>query len=175
MAIWNIDPDHSVAAFTVRHMLLCDVHGLLNSISGSIRFDPARPTEAMVEATLDVSKIHTGIAKRDEHLRSADFFDVAHFPTISFRSSRVETGGSGPVRVTGDLTIRGVTRPTTLEVRSAGPVKSPFGGETTMGFQATTTINRHDFGVSWNELMEGGAIVDSQVRITLNIEADLAE
>lgn len=176
MSQWIIDPDHSVAAFTVSHMMVCNVHGQFNKVSGSIRFDPAEPEESSVEATIDVTGIYTGIQKRDDHLRSPDFFDVANFPVITFTSTRVEQRGENRFTVIGNLTIRGITRQAVLEGEYRGPVKSPFGDETTIGFTASTTIDRTDFGVSWNEAMDGGGMVaGNRVAITLNVEADLIE
>ncbi|MCM2356670.1 MAG: YceI family protein [Geobacteraceae bacterium] len=174
MAQWTIDPDHSVAAFSVRHMMVCDVHGQFNKVSGSLSFDPAAPEISSVEATIEVASLYTGIQKRDDHLRSPDFFDVAGYPLMTFASSRVEGRGENRFTVIGSLTMRGVTRPVVLEAEYRGPVKSPFGDETTIGFTATTTIDRTDFGVSWNEMMEGGGlVVGNRVTITLDLEADL--
>jgi polyisoprenoid-binding protein YceI len=176
MAQWIIDPDHSVAAFVVRHFMVCDVHGQFNAVSGSISFDPAKPENASLEVAIEVAGVYTGIQKRDDHLRSPDFFDAATYPVMTFTSTRVEGGGGDRYTVTGNLTIRGVTRQVVLEAESRGPVISPFGGETTIGFTATTAIDRTDFGVSWNETMEGGGVVaGNRVAITLNVEADLAE
>ena len=176
MAQWAIDPDHSVAAFVVSHMMICDVHGQFNKVSGSIRFDPAEPEKASLEVTIGVAGVYTGIQKRDDHLRSPDFFDAAVYPVMTFTSTRVESRGKNRYTVTGDLTIRGVTRPVILEAEARGPVKSPFGDETTIGFTATTAIDRTEFGVSWNEMMEGGGVVaGNRVAITLNVEADMVE
>src|SRR6266487_6585643 len=159
MALWIIDPDHSVAAFNVRHMLICNVRGQFNKVSGSIRFDPAEPDNSSVEATIDVTGIYTGIQKRDDHLRSPDFFDAATYPVMTYTSSRVEGRGENRLTIIGNLTLRGVTRQVVLEAEFHGPVKSPFGDETTIGFSATTVINRTDFGVAWNEILEGGGVV----------------
>ncbi len=175
MANWNIDPDHSVAGFIVRHMMCANVRGQFNRLSGAISFDPADIPHASVAVSIEAASIYTGIAKRDEHLRSPDFFDVTTHPAITFRSNNAEARGETRFTVNGDLTIRGVTRPVVLEVEYAGPVKSPFGDETTIGFAATTRINRQEFGVSWNEAMEeGGLVAGNEVQITLDIEADLA-
>lgn len=175
MAKWIIDPDHSVAAFAVRHMMISDVHGQFNRISGVIHFDGSDMSHSSVEAEIDVSGIYTGIPKRDEHLRSPDFFDVARYPKILFRSSGVQNVKGNHFTVAGELTIRGITRPVNLDVEYSGPVKDPFeeSGEC-IGFSASATINRKDYGVAWNAEMEGGVIVGTMVRITLNLEADLA-
>jgi polyisoprenoid-binding protein YceI len=176
MAQWTIDPDHSVAAFVVSHFMVCDVHGQFNKVSGSISFDPAAPENASLEVTIEVAGVYTGIQKRDDHLRSPDFFDAAAYPVMTFTSTGVKGRGGDRYTVTGNLTIRGVTRQVVLEAESRGPVKSPFGGETTIGFTATTAIDRTDYGVSWNEIMEGGGVVAGKlVSITLNVEADMVE
>jgi polyisoprenoid-binding protein YceI len=171
---WTIDPDHSVAAFTVRHMMVCTVHGQFNKIAGSIRFDPAAPEQSSVEATIEVAGVYTGIRKRDDHLLSPDFFDAATYPVITYTSTRVEGSGENRLTVTGNLTIRGITRQVVLEAELHGPVTSPFGDETTIGFTASAAIDRTDFGVSWNELMEGGGVVaGTRIDICLDVEADL--
>ncbi len=139
-----------------------------------VYFDPADMAHASAEIEIDAGSIYTGIQKRDDHLRSADFFDAATYPKIVFRSARAETVGGTRFRLLGDLTIRGTTRPVTLDVEYAGPVKSPFGGEITYGFTARTKINREDYGVMWNEVLEGGGVmVGREVEITVNVEADL--
>src|SRR3990172_2258057 len=125
MSNWNIDPDHSVAAFAIRHMMISNVRGQFNSITGTINFDPANPGSATVKAVIAVSSLATGIRKRDEHLLSPDFFEVEKYPEIHFRSTGVEATGGNKGRVRGDLTIHGVTRPVVLEVEYSGPVKGP--------------------------------------------------
>ena len=174
MAKWIIDPDHSVAGFAVRHMMISNVRGQFNKISGVVLFDPPDLDHLSVEAEIDAEGIYTGIQKRDEHLRSPDFFDVTRYPKIVFKSTKAEAGGGNRCKVTGNLTIRDVTRPVTFEVEYSGPVKDPFDeGGTSIGFSASTEINREDFGVLWNAPMEGGVIVGKEVRITLDVEADL--
>lgn len=176
MSQWRIDPDHSVAAFSIRHMMICNVRGQFNKISGTITYDAERPETSSVEAAIEAASIYTGIAKRDEHLRSSDFFDAAACPAINFKSTKVEKSGEGRLRVFGDLTIRCVTRPVAFEAEISGPVKSPFGDETTIGFTASTSLDREEFGVSWNEAMEGGGfIVGKEVLVYLDVEADLVE
>jgi polyisoprenoid-binding protein YceI len=176
MSVWIIDSDHSVAAFAVRHLKVAYVRGQFNTIRGTIRFDPKDISQASAEATIEVPGLLTGIKKRDDHVLSTDFLEADAFPQITFRSTRVEYAGQNRARMTGDLTIRGTTKPISMEVGFSGPVKSPFGGEMTMGFSAAATIDRFDFGVTWNEIMEdGGFIVDKEVKITLDIEADLQE
>jgi polyisoprenoid-binding protein YceI len=171
---WVIDPDHSVAAFVVRHMMVANVRGQFNKLSGSLRFDPSNIAGSSVEVAIDAAGIYTGIQKRDNHLRSADFFDVANHPRIIFKSDKVEITGAKHFRITGDLTIRGITKTITLDVENSEPEKSPYGGETTIGFAATTKINREDFGLMWNEPLEsGGVLVGRAVQILIDVEADL--
>lgn len=176
MSRWTIDPDHSVAAFAVKHLKVANVRGQFNRITGSISFDPRDPGRTALEVAIDVTIMTTGIRKRDEHLLSPDFFDSAAHPLITFKSSKVELTGQNRGSIVGDLTIRGITRSVVMDAECAGPVRSPFGGEVTMGFFASATINRFDYNVSWNEIMEdGGFIVDKDVNITIDVEADLAE
>jgi len=174
MAKWIIDPDHSVAAFTVRHMMVSNVRGQFNKLSGTIQFDPADSAHSSVEAEIVVEGIWTGIQKRDEHLLSPDFFDVAKYPRIFFRSSGVEASAGNRFRIMGDLTIRGVTRRVTLEAEYFGPVKGTD-EETSVGFAASARISREDYGITWNvSLSDGGVVVGREIQITLDIEADLA-
>lgn len=174
MARWMIDPDHSVVAFSVKHMMITNVRGLFTKISGAIQFDPPEMSHVSVEVEIDVASLTTGIRKRDEHLFSPDFLDLERYPKIIFRSTGAEALGGNRCRVAGDLTIRGTTRAVTLEVEYFGPVTSPFGGETTIGFSATTSLNRYDYTVAWHEPMEKGEVAGENVEITLDIEADLA-
>lgn len=175
MATWNIDPDHTAASFSIRYLMISYVRGLFNRVRGTIRFDPKDPERASVEVTIDAAGVYTGIKKRDDHLRSADFFEVEKYPVMTFKSTAVSTKGGKGLTVNGDLTIRGVTRPVTLDVELAGPVTSPFGDDRTMGFLASTKLNQEDFGILWNEAMEGGRILATEVVITLDAQADLAE
>jgi polyisoprenoid-binding protein YceI len=175
MATWNIDPDHTAATFSIRYLMISYVRGLFNRVRGTITFDPNEPERSFVEVTIDASGVYTGIKKRDDHLRSSDFFEVEKYPSIAFRSTGVRKRGGNGLTVTGDLTIRGVTRQVTLEAEFAGPVTSPFGNDRTMGFFATTKLNQEDFGIFWNEAMEGGRILANEVTITLDAQADLAE
>jgi len=178
MAKWVIDPDHSVAAFSVRHLMIADVHGQFNMIGGAVSFDPDDQTAFTLDAVIDAAGIYTGIAKRDEHLRSPDFFDTATFPAIIFHSSVFEPSGSNKGKLTGQLTIRDITRGIILDAVISDPVKSPeeIGGETTIGISARTSVNREDFGMTWNvPLAGGGVMVGRNIAIILDIEADLAE
>lgn len=174
MKKWVIDPDHSVAAFSVRHMMVNNVRGHFNKVGGAIHFDPADAAKSSVEAEIDAAGICTGIKKRDEHLCSPDFFDVAKYPRIFFESVGVEITGSNRARITGDLTLHGITRPVTLDGAFFGPVTGTE-GETTMGFSAATRIDREDYGMTLNYPLEGGGfVIGREVEITLDIEADLA-
>jgi polyisoprenoid-binding protein YceI len=171
VATWTIDPTHSIAEFGVKHMLVSTVKGRFGTLSGTLQFDGRDLTTASVEATIDVASINTNEPQRDAHLRSADFFHVEEHPTIGFRSTGVQHIEGDEYRVRGDLTIRGVTRPVTLETTYEGQITDPY-GLTRTGFAAETTINRKDFGLSWNALLEtGGAVVGDKVKITLHIEA----
>ncbi|MBI4848012.1 MAG: YceI family protein [Nitrospirae bacterium] len=173
MSKWKIDPDHSVAAFKVRHMMGAYVHGQCNKLSGEVNFDPADISKTSVALEIDVAGIYTGIQKRDDHLRSEEFFDVNKYPKMTFKSSKAERTGFNACKVTGDLSIHGITRPVTIEVDFFGPVKSPF-GDTTMGLTGKVTINREDFGLTWNVPMDnGGLIAGKEVKISMNIETDL--
>lgn len=173
-ALWTIDPDHSMAAFAIRYLMISHVRGLFCGITGSLRFDPADVSRSSVEATIPAASLYTGIKKRDDHLRSADFFEVEKYPAITFRSTKVEVRSDSRFLISGDLALHGVTRPVTFEARFSGPVKSPFGGETTIGFTATAAIDREAFGITWNEKMEGGLLIGGEAQIALDVQADLA-
>lgn len=178
MAIWSIDPDHSVAAFNIRHLMIARVFGQFNRLSGTIHFDPDKKAGCSLELAIDVVGVHTGIVKRDEHLRSPDFFDAAAFPTITFRSTGFNDGTANKKKLSGQLTIHGITRTIILEAAFSGPVTSPveIGGEKTLGLSATTTLNREDFGMTWNVPLAGnGVMVGQEIDIRLEIEADLVE
>jgi polyisoprenoid-binding protein YceI len=175
MAKWTIDPDHTVAAFSVGHMMVARVRGQFNKVSGTISFDPPDMATLSVEVSIDAEGIWTGIQKRDMHLRSADFFDVQKFPAITFRSTGVVVTSLQGCRISGDLSMHGITLPVVLDAEYLGPVKSPF-GETSIGISASARVNREDFGIAWNEPIEnGGFMVGKEIRIELHVEADLAE
>ena len=167
---FEIDPVHSSAQFAVRHMMISNVRGEFEKVSGSVLFDANNLAASKVEATIDAASINTRNEKRDGHLKSAEFFDVANYPTLSFKSTKIEKKGDNYV-MTGDLTIHGVTKQTAFTVEGpARPVKDPKGIQHT-GASATTTINRKDFGLVWNKAMDsGGAVVGDEVRITLDVE-----
>ncbi len=174
MSRWIIDPDHSVGSFSIGHMMVAHVHGQLNKVTGTVHLDPGDMSTLSVEMEIEVSSIITGIPKRDDHLRSGDFFDIKTFPKITFRSTGTEITGFSSCKVRGELSIHGVSRSVQLDAVISGPVKSPF-GETCIGITAYTVLNREDFGMTWNEPMENkGFMVGKDVDISVNIEADLA-
>jgi polyisoprenoid-binding protein YceI len=174
MARWILDPDHSVAAFSVIHMMIAHVRGQFNKISGTIYYDPLNVNASSVELIIDVASIYTGIRKRDDHLRSSDFFDVDKCPTMSFKSSRIESTNDNLVQVTGDLSIHDRTRRITVPALLSGPVNDPFGDGSSMGFTASIIINREDYDITWNQPMaDNGFMISSDVEIIIDLEADL--
>jgi polyisoprenoid-binding protein YceI len=171
-AAYDIDPSHSSATFKVRHLMVSNVRGELGRISGKVVIDEGDVTRSTVEASIDASTINTRDEKRDEHLRSPDFLDVKKHPTITFKSKRVRKGRGTALLVTGDLTIRGVTRETTLEVDALAPeVRDPW-GNLKRGASATTKINRKDFGMSFNIPLDGGGVVVGD-EVSINLEVEL--
>ncbi|MCU0511443.1 MAG: YceI family protein [Anaerolineae bacterium] len=174
MATWNLDTAHTSADFAVKHMMFATVRGSFSGISGVIHFDPANPAAAAVEATIPAASISTGMADRDNHLRSPDFLDVANHASITFKSKAVQAADASHATVLGDLTIRGVTREVTMEVDFLGTSKNPW-GQQVAGFAGRTTINREDFGLTWNQVLEaGGVLVGKEIKIELNVEANPA-
>ena len=170
-ATWQIDPAHATIEFKVRHLMVSSVKGVFTKIAGTVEADDADLTKAVVNVTIDTASLNTNIAKRDEHLRSPDFFDVAKYPTMTFVSKRVVVEGGKVGKVIGDLTIRGTTREVTLDVADFTPaIKDPWGKQR-RGATATTTISRKDFGLTWNALLEGGGVaVGDEVKISLDVE-----
>lgn len=170
-AEYEIDGSHSSAQFAVRHMMVSNVRGEFEKVSGTLNLNEKDVTRSTVEATIDATTINTRDAKRDEHLKSADFFDVQKYPTITFKSTKVEKAGKGKLKVTGNLTLRGVTKPVVLDVEGpTAPVKDPW-GNTKIGASATTRINRQEFGLKWNKALEaGGVLVGDDVKIALDLE-----
>ncbi|MGO8991525.1 MAG: YceI family protein [bacterium] len=174
MKKWLIDSDHAVARFSVRHFMIANVQGLFSKMTGAIQFDPPDFASLSVEAEIDVASLTTGLQERDEHLLSPDYFDAEKYPKIFFKSTRVGPTGKNRAKVTGDLTIRGIRKPVTLESEFFGPVKSPFSGKTCIGFSATGKVNREDYGMTWNVAMEGDGVVTAwDVSIHMEVEADL--
>ena len=167
---WDIDPSHSAAQFQVKHLMISNVKGEFGKMSGKATFDGKNYSTVKAEAAIDVASINTREPKRDEHLRSADFFDAATHPTITFKSKRVEGISGNKFNLVGDLTMRGVTKEVTLNVEATPAIKG-MRGETRMGAQATTRLNRQDFGVKWNRTLDaGGVVVGDEVQITLDLE-----
>jgi polyisoprenoid-binding protein YceI len=176
MARWIIDPDHACATFAVRHFMIANVVGLFGKMTGVITFEPLDIIHLSAEAEIDVGSISTGNKERDEHLLSPDFFDIAQFPKITFRTTRVEAAGDNRGKVTADLTIRGMTRPISFEAEWLGPVKSPFSGKSSIGFRGVTKINREDYGTELGYTMEGGGlVVGKDIDITFDVQADLPD
>jgi polyisoprenoid-binding protein YceI len=181
MTRWTFEPGHTAAEFCVRHMMVTYVRGHFKNIHGTLEFDAAQSTLSRVEAVIETRELWTGEPSRDGHLKSADFLDVEHFPQITFVGTQVRLRGPNDGVVLGDLTIRGVTRPVEMEVHYLGQWQTPWwedgvdkGPKTRAGFLATTRINRHDFGVSWNDTLDrGGVIVGDDVAITIDAEAIL--
>jgi polyisoprenoid-binding protein YceI len=181
MTRWFFEPGHTAAEFCVRHMMVTYVRGHFKNIRGALDFDPENPRNSRVEARIDAKSIWTGEPDRDAHLRSADFLDVEHYPEITFTGDQVEVAGDHDFLLTGRLTLRGATREVGLKVRYLGQWKTPWwedgvdkGPKTRAGFLAEATINRHDFGVSWNSVLDrGGVVVGDRVEITIDAEAIL--
>lgn len=170
-ADYVIDPSHTSVGFTVRHLMVTKVRGSFEKVSGTVKYDPNEPEKIVIDATIDAASINTGEAKRDEHLRSPDFFDVAKHPTLTFKSKKAKVLGKGKLEVIGDLTIRGVTKEVTLQVEGLDQeIKDPW-GNVRRGATATTRINRKDFGLAWNQVLEtGGVMVGEDVDIQIDVE-----
>ncbi len=168
---WNLDPAHTHASFTVRHLVITNVRGEFGKTTGVIHLDEKDPTRSSVEATVDTTTVDTRVPDRDTHLKSPDFFDVAKYPTMTFKSTKVEKAGEGKLKVTGDLTIKGTTKSVVLHV--TGPtqaIKDPWGNQR-RGFAATTAISRKEFGLLWNKTVEAGPVVGDEVKIEIEGEA----
>jgi polyisoprenoid-binding protein YceI len=168
---WNIDTGHSAAHFAVRHMMVSIVRGDMGKVAGTVTFDGKNFAAASVDAAVDVTGISTREEKRDAHLKSPDFFDVATYPTITFKSKKVTAAADGSFKVLGDLTLRGVTKEVTLDCEALRPVIKDQGGNSRTGTTATTKINRQDFGVKWSRALDGGGVVvGDEVSITIDVE-----
>jgi len=170
-ADYNIDPSHASVDFSVRHLMVTKVRGTFEKVSGKVKYDPEAPEKIEIEAIIDAASINTREAKRDEHLRSPDFFDVEKHPTLTFKSKKAKARGKGKLDVTGDLTIRGVTKEVVLAVEGLDQeIKDPW-GNVRRGASATTKINRKDFGLNWNQVLEaGGLMVGDEVEIMIDVE-----
>jgi polyisoprenoid-binding protein YceI len=170
-ATWRIDPQHSSAQFSVKHMMISTIHGQFGGVKGDIVYDPKNPSAATVEATIDCSTVNTGEPKRDADLKTAQFFDAKNYPVMKFQSKRVETAGAGRLKVTGDLTINAITRQVVLDLEGpTAPIRDTQRREK-IGVSAVTKISRKEFGILYNPIMEtGGVAVSDEVSITLEIE-----
>jgi polyisoprenoid-binding protein YceI len=168
---WQIDPAHSAAQFAVKHLAISTVRGAFTSVKGTVQFDDKDIAKSSVDVAIDVNSVDTRQPDRDKDLRSDHFFDAEHFPTITFKSKRVEQVSPGKLKITGDLTIHGITKELVLDVDGpTAPVKDPWGNQR-MAINATTKINRQDFGVKWNATMDnGGVVVGDDVSITIDAE-----
>ena len=170
LTTWSIDPAHSHVEFAVKHLMISTVKGRFAVVQGTVRTDESDPTKGTVEVEIDAASIDTREAQRDAHLKSADFFDVEKFPKITFKSTRISDVDGDSFKLTGDLTIHGITRPVTLDVTSEGRGKDPWGGERA-GFSAKGKIKRSDFGLTWNQVLEtGGFVVGDEIKISLDVE-----
>jgi len=167
---WTIDASHTAAQFAVRHMMVTTVRGALGKVTGTVTWNGKDARTAAADVTIDVAGLNTGNGRRDEHLRSADFFDVANHPSITFKSTRVDAASAGRFQLVGNLTIRGTTREVTLDIEGPAPAVKA-GNNLRTGATATAKINRKDFGLLWNRLIEGGGVtVGDEVTITIDIE-----
>ena len=171
---WNIDTAHTTAQFSVRHLMVSDVKGTFTKVSGTVDLNDKDPTKSSVDVVIDAASIDTREPKRDEHLKSPEFFDVAKHPKITFKSTQIKKAGKDKFKVTGDLTMRGVTKPVVLDVVGpSAPVKNPW-GMTVRGLTATGKLNRKEFGLNWNKALEaGGVLVGDEVKLV--IDAELVE
>ena len=169
--LWEIDPAHTSVQFSVRHMMVSNVRGEFRKVSGTVHADDKDLTNSVIEAKIEAASIDTREPKRDEHLRSPDFFDAAQYPTITFKSKRIAKTSEGQYAVTGDLTMHGVTQEVTLDVVGpTPPIKDPRGG-LRAGATATTKLSRKDFGITWSKLLEGGGmVVGDEVSVTIDVE-----
>lgn len=173
---WNVDTVHSEVGFTVKHMMISKAKGRFNDFDAVLKADPEDLTDAKVEINIDVASIDTKNKDRDDHLRSDDFFDVENYPKATFVATDIKKKSDNNYDVTGDLTMVGTTKPVTFDVVFEGQSKDPMSGNIAAGFSGETTINRKDFGLTWNAALEtGGVLVADEVKITFEIEAHKAE
>jgi polyisoprenoid-binding protein YceI len=167
---WRVDPAHTRAEFAVKHLMITTVRGHFSDVDGTVREDSADPTRSSIEVSIKVASLDTGVDQRDAHLRSPDFFDAEQFPSLTFRSTRIVPAGEDKLQVTGDLTIKGVTKSVVLDVTEEGRGGDPWGGQRA-GFSATGKIDRRDFGLNYNQALEtGGWAVGHDVKINLDVE-----
>jgi len=171
VSTWNLDPVHSVAEFKVKHMMISNVKGQFTGMTGVLVLDESDIANSRVEASLEASSINTRDGQRDSHLKSADFFEVDKHPTLAFRSTGIRRTGEGELAVTGDLTIRAITRPVVFQVEGPTPPHNDPWGNSRVGLSAAARINRKDFGLTWNAALEaGGILVGDEVTITLDVQ-----
>ncbi len=169
-ATYQIDSAHSKAGFAVKHMMVSTVRGDFSNVKGTVDFDAANPDAGKIDITIDAASINTGQPKRDEHLRSADFFDVSKYPSLTFVSNRISRDSSGIYTVDGTLTMHGVAKPVTLRIEASPEMKDSRGGGR-IGATATTKLNRKDWGLTWNRALEaGGVTVGDEVAVTIDVE-----
>ncbi len=168
---WQIDPQHTAAGFAVKHLMISTVRGQFKGVTGTVNWEDQDISKSTVDITIDANTVDTSEPKRDADLKSDKFFDVAKYPTITFKSKKIEQVSAGKLKITGDLTIRGVTKEAVLDVEGpTPPVKDPW-GNTRVAANATTKVNRQDFGVKWNANMDGGGVVvGDEVAITIDLE-----
>jgi polyisoprenoid-binding protein YceI len=170
-AAWRIDPLHSSAQFSVRHMMISTVRGHFGGVKGAVVYDPANPAASSVEATIDCSTVNSGEPKRDSDLKTAEFFDVKRYPVMKYKSRRVDVAGPGKLKITGDLTINAISHEVVLDVEGPTPPIRDTQGREKIGINAVTKISRKEFGILYNPVMEaGGVAVSDEVAIELEIE-----
>ena len=168
---WTIDPAHTSVNFAAKHMMVTTVRGHLGPISGAIELDENDFTNSEIEVVIDVANLHSRDERRDTHLKSGDFFDVENFPSATFKSTRIERTGEDSYKVTGDLTVRDVTREVVLDTQFEGFTSNPW-GQKLVAFTATTKLNRKDFGLNWNVALEaGGVLVGENIKLDIDVEA----
>ncbi len=171
ISTWNVDSTHSVVEFKVKHMMISNVKGHFSGVTGTLSLHETDLTQSSVEASIDIASIHTRDENRDAHLKSAEFFDAEQFPTMQFKSTHIAPKSDGEVVITGDLTIKGVTHSVKFAVEGPTPATKDPWGNTRIGVEATTKINRKDFGLTWNAALEtGGVMVGEEISITLDLE-----
>lgn len=169
--VYQIDPAHSTVSFTIKHMMIAKVHGGFEKLAGKLIYDAANPAQSSIEVEIDAASINTREPQRDAHLKSPDFFDVEKFPTLLFKSTKIEASSEGELKLTGDLTIHGVTNSVVLDVEGpTAEMKDPW-GNLKIGASASTKIKRKDFGLTWNAALEaGGFLVGDDVTISLDVQ-----
>jgi polyisoprenoid-binding protein YceI len=169
---WAVDTNHTAAQFSVKHMLVSTVRGTLGKVSGVIDYDGKSAESIKADISIDVTTVNTGAEGRDKDLRSENFFDVAKFPTVTFKSKKVEPAGAGTFKLIGDLTIHGVTKEVALNVEGPSPILNQSNGGKKVGASASTTLNRRDFGLQYNRMIESAPVVGDEIQVQIDIEAN---